>query len=367
MAGRTDVGRPDNRRDRTALNLSPTPTRRHLLTGALLIAGTASLPVLHAQPKLEKTKIMLVVDGRAALYYLPLTIAEQLGYFRAEGIDLQIVEAGSAVAALQAVTSGAVDVCSGAYEQVLGLQSKNQMFQSFVLQGRAPQIAFGVSTKTMHGYKALSELKGKKIGVPAVGSPSHIIASRVLLQGGVRPDEVNFVAVGMAAGALQALKTGQLDAMSNIEPLITMMEQKGEIKVISDTRTLKGTRAVFGGPMPAACLYAATDFVRKNQNTCQAMTNAIVHGLKWLQTAGPGDIIKTVPESYFLNDRGMYLAAFEKVRESLSPDGVMPDDGPRTALRAMAEFDSSVREDRVRLSGTFTNEFAQRAKERFKA
>ena len=97
------------------------------------------------------------------------------------------------------------------------------------------------------------------------------------------------------------------------------------------------------------------------------MTNAIVHGLKWLQTAGPGDIIKTVPESYFLNDRGMYLAAFEKVRESLSSDGVMPNDGPRTALRAMAEFDSSLREDRVRLSGTFTNEFAERAKERFKA
>ena len=361
------MGRPDNRCDRTALNSSLMPTRRHLLTGAVLIAGTVSLPVLHAQPKLEKTKIMLVVDGRAALYYLPLTIAEQLGYFRVEGLDLQIVEAGSAVAALQAVTSGAADVCSGAYEQVLSLQSKNQMFQSFVVQGRAPQIAFGVSTKTMHGYKTLSELKGKKIGVTAIGSPSHIIANRVLVQGGVRPDEVSFVAVGMAAGALQALKTGQLDAMSNIEPLITMMEQKGELKVISDTRTLKGTKAVFGGSMPAACLYAATDFVRKNQNTCQAMTNAIVHGLKWLQTAGPGDIIKTVPESYFLNDRGLYLAAFEKVRESLSSDGVMPNDGPRTALRAMAEFDSSLREDRVRLSETFTNEFAQRAKERFKA
>ena len=357
----------DTARDRTALVFSVMPTRRHLLTEALLVAGAAGLPVLHAQPRLEKTKIMMAVDGRTALYYLPLTIAEQLGYFRAEGIDLQIVEAGSAAAALQAVTSGAADVCSGAYEQMLHLQSKNQLVQSFVLQGRAPQIAFGVSTKTMPGYRALSELKGKKIGVPAVGSPSHIIASRVLAQGGVRPDEVNFVSVGMASGALQALRSGQLDAMSNIEPLITMVEQKGELKVISDTRTLKGTAAVFGGPMPAACLFAATDFVRKNQNTCQAMANAIVHGLKWLQTAGPGDIIKTVPESYFLNDRGMYLAAFAKVRESLSPDGMMPDDGPRTALRAMAAFDSSVKEEGIRLSETFTNEFAQRAKNRFKA
>ena len=342
-------------------------TRRRLLSGSLLVAATAVLPELHAQARLEKTKIMMAIDGRTVLYYLPLTIAEQLGYFRAEGLDLQIVEAGSAAAALQAVISGAADVCSGAYEQTLNLQSKNHMFQSFVMQGRAPQIAFGVSTKTMPGYKLASELKGKKIAVSALGSPSHLVASRVLLQRGVKPDEVSFVSVGMGIAALQALHTGQVDAMCNIEPLITMMEFKGEIKVISDTRTLKGTAAVFGGPMPAACLYAATEFVRKNPNTCQAMTNAIVHSLKWLQTAGPGDIIKTVPENYLFNDRGVYLASFEKVRESLSSDGMMPDDGPRTALRAMAEFDSSVREDRIRLSRTFTNEFAQRAKERFKA
>ena len=343
------------------------PIRRRLLKGVALLLGSAGLPGLQAQLKLEKPKIMMAVDGRATLYYLPLTIAEQLGYFRAEGIDLQIVEAGGAEAALQAITSGAADVCSGAYEQTLNLQSKNQSFQSFVLQGRAPQIAFGVSTKALPGYKTITDLRGKKIGVSAVGSPSHMIASQVLMRGGVKPDEVSFVAVGMTASALLALRSLQVDAMSNIEPLMTMMEQKGELKVISDTRTLKGTSAVFGGPMPAACLYAATDFVQKNPNTCQAMANAIVHALKWLQTAGPGDIIRTVPESYLLNDRGLYLASFEKVRESLSPDGVMPDDGPRTALKAMATFDSSVKEDRIRLSKTFTNNFAQRAKDHFKA
>ena len=40
------------------------------------------------------------------------------------------------------------------------------------------------------------------------------------------------------------------------------------------------------------------------------MVDAMVHALKWLQTAGPSDIIKTVPESYFLGDRALYLAAF---------------------------------------------------------
>jgi NitT/TauT family transport system substrate-binding protein len=163
------------------------------------------------------------------------------------------------------------------------------------------------------------------------------------------------------------MRSGQVDAMCNIDPVMTMLEQKGDIKVISDTRTLKGTQDVFGGPMPAACLYLHSDFVKQNPNTCQALANAVVHGLKWLQTAGPSDIIKTVPESYLLGDRALYLASFNKVREAISLDGVMPDDGSRTALKALASFDNSIKAEKIDLGKTYTNEFARRAKDKFKA
>jgi len=119
--------------------------------------------------------------------------------------------------------------------------------------------------------------------------------------------------------------------------------------------------------MPAACLFAPLDFIRRNPNTCQALANAMVRGLKWLQTAGPGDIIKTVPENYLLGDRGLYIASFNKARESISLDGILADEAPRTALKAIANHDASVRTSRIDLSKTFTNEFAQRAKTRFKA
>ena len=92
-----------------------------------------------------------------------------------------------------------------------------------------------------------------------------------------------------------------------------------------------------------------------------------MHGLKWLQTAGPSDIIKTVPESYLLGDRALYLATFEKVREAISPDGVIPADGPKTALRALSSFDPSIKADRIDLNKIYTNTFALKAKERFKA
>ena len=345
----------------------PLISRRLFAGGAALAAATLSLPALRAQSRLEKTKIALAVGGKAAFYYLPLTISEQLGYFKAEGLDIEISDFAGGARALQAVVGGSADVCSGAFEHTINLQSKNQMFQAFVLQGRAPQIAFGVSTKNLPNYKSIADLKGKKIGVSAPGSSTNMMANLVLSRGGIKPSDVSFIGVGTAAGALTAFRSGQIDAMSNTDPVMTMLEQKGEVRIISDTRTLKGTLDLFGGPMPAACLYAPVEFIQKNPNTCQAMANAIVHGLKWLQTAGPGDIIKTVPESYLLGDRALYLASFNKVRESISLDGIIPEDGARTALKALASFDPNIKADRIDLSKTYTNEFARRAKDRFKA
>ncbi|SFC36478.1 NitT/TauT family transport system substrate-binding protein [Polaromonas sp. OV174] len=342
-------------------------SRRIFTGGTVLAAATLAVPALRAQSRLEKTKIAMAVGGKAAFYYLPLTISEQLGYFKAEGLEVEISDFAGGARALQAVVGGSADVCSGAFEHTINLQSKNQMFQAFVLQGRAPQIAFGVSTKTMPNYRTIADLKGKRIGVSAPGSSTNMMANLVLSRAGLKASDVSFIGVGTAAGALTALRSGQIDAMSNTDPVMTMLEQKNEVKIISDTRTLKGTLEVFGGPMPAACLYAPMDFIQKHPNTCQALANAIVHGLKWLQTAGPGDIIKTVPDSYLLGDRGLYLASFNKVRESISLDGIIPDDGARTALKALASFDPSIKADKIDLAKTYTNEFARQAKERFKA
>lgn len=341
--------------------------RRTFTATAALGAATLAAPRLWAQAKPEKTKVSLAVGGKAAFYYLPLTITEQLGYFKDEGLEVEISDFAGGSRALQAVVGGSADVCSGAYEHTINLQAKNQFFQAFVLQGRAPQIAIGVSTRNMPNYTGIADLKGRRIGVSAPGSSTNMVANLVLSRGGLKASDVSFIGVGVAAGALTAMRSGQIDAISNTDPVMTMLEQKGDVKIISDTRTLRGTHEVFGGPMPAACLYAPIAFVQKNPNTCQALANAIVHGLKWLQTAGPSDIIKTVPETFLLGDRALYLASFDKVREAIATDGLVPTEGPKTALAAIASFDPHVKADKIDLSKTYINAFAQRAKDRFKA
>jgi NitT/TauT family transport system substrate-binding protein len=310
---------------------------------------------------------MVAVGGRGAFYYLPLTIAAELGFFKSEGVEVDIVDYPGGAVAQQAVLAGQADVVGGAYEHTIYLQSKTQLYQSFVVIGRAPAIALAVSNKALPNYRSVMDLRGKRIGVTMPGSSTQLLAALVLKRGGLSPDEAGFVGVGTSAGAVAALRNGQVDAISNVDPVMTMLEQKSEVRVVADTRTLKGALDVYGGPMPGGCLFAPQGFVRQNPGTVQALANGVVRALKWLQTAGPGDLIKAVPESYLLGDRGLYLASFNKVRESFSVDGVMAEESARTALRVLSTVDATVQASRITLAKTFSNDFVRRAKDKFKA
>ena len=332
--------------------------RRRTFAAAVVLAASVgvALPV-RAQPRLEKSRVGIAVPGKGELPFLPLTIADQLGYFKAEGLEVELIDGPSGIA----------DISCGTFDQVIALQARGQPAQSFVLQGRAPAMALGVSLRAVPNFRSMSDLRGLRIGVSAQGSTSHLMASRVLALGGLKPDDVSFVSVGSAQIAQSALRGGQIDALCNPDPAMTLLEQRAEVRIVSDARTLKGTERVFGGPMPAACLYAPPDYVERYPQVCEALAYATVHALKWLQTAGPRDIVKTVPEAYLLGDRALYLASFEKLRESISPDGILSLEGARTALRALSAFDPGVAASRIDLARTYTNTFARRAKERFRA
>jgi NitT/TauT family transport system substrate-binding protein len=332
---------------------------------SVLVSGLVS-PV-RGQSRGEKTKVNLAVAGKASFYYLPLVVAEQLGFFEAEGIALEIIDFPSSVRAQQALTSGNADVVCGAFEHLINLHSKHQYVQSFVALGRAPQMAMGVSIKNMPNYRRLADLRGKKIGIAAPGTGTNIMANLLLQRAGLQQSDVSYIGVGMTTGAISAIRSGQIDAICNLEPAMTQLELKGDIKIIADSRTLRGTQAVFGGDMPGACLFALPDYIQKNRLVVQALSNAIVRALKWLQAAGPRDLIRGMPEASLLGDRGLFLATYQNLRESISLDGMTSDEAAKLSLKVMVNFDAAVKAERLDINKAYTNMFAKQAKSQFDA
>ncbi len=352
-------------------------SRRGWLECCASALATAGLSPLRAQPSAPLPaakawqaplgRVSIAVDDKTSFCYLPLTVAERLGYFAAAGLEVQVREYGKLDAAVQAVLGGQAQVFCGPYGTTIVQQLLGHAWRSIVLQGRTPQLVLGVSHQTLAGFRHLRELRGRRVAVTAMGSASHRIARLLLARAGLGAQDVRFQAFDGPEATVAAFRAGQVDALCYHDPVITRLEQFGTLRVVADTRTLRGSADVFGGPLPAGSLSAPVEFVEQQPRQCQAMADAMVRALKWLQTAGPSDLNRTVPEPYFQGDRALYLAAFSRAREAWVPDGLMPEAGPQTVLRLLAQFGDGQQLQRVDLAQTFTNQFAQVAKARWRA
>lgn len=320
-----------------------------------LVAAALSLPAF-AQP--EKAEIRIAVGGKAALYYLPLTLAEQLGYFREEGLAVEILDFAGGAKALQAMMGGSVDVVSGGYDHTIVMQARGQKLTAFVLQGATPAISLGIAKARAAKWRGPQDLKGMKIGVTAPGSSTHMFLNALLARGNLSSDDVSVIGVGTGPSAVAAMQAGHLDAIANIEPAISLLEREGSIETVVETVSEKGAKALFGAALPSGCLYTRQTFIRDNPKTVQALTNAMVRALRWLATASPDDIARTVPPHYLLGDRALYLRALGKQRASYSASGRIPPESAAQMLKVLRSFEPAVQASRgIQLNDTYSNRF----------
>src|SRR5213594_611106 len=326
-----------------------------IFTAALALMGAAQ-----AQAP-EKKQITLGVGGKTALYYLPLTIAERLGHFKEQGLDVTINDFRGGAQSLQALAGGSVDVVTGAYEHTIRMQAKGQDVRALVELGRFPGIVLGIRKDRAQAYKSPADLKDMKIGVSAPGSSTNFFVMYLMSKAGLKPADAAYIGVGIGPSAVAAMQKGEIDALSNLDPMITKLEQDGDIKVVADSRTEEGTRAIFGGSNPAAVLYLRQDFIDKNPATVQALVNALYKTLRWLDKATPEEIAATVPEEYFLGDKALYLAAVRANKPVYSRTGVIPAAGMKSAADMLLAFDDELKGANVDLAKTFDGRFVEKA------
>jgi NitT/TauT family transport system substrate-binding protein len=338
--------------------------RRTFLVGTAATALAAGIaPNATAQPAgaPEKAKVVLGVGGKALLYYLPLTIAERKGFFKEEGLEVEINDLAGGARSLQSLVGGSVDVVTGAYEHTIRMQAKGQDIRAVVELGRFPAIVIAVRKEKAGQIKSAADFKGAKIGVTAPGSSTALTAQYAMVKAGLKPTDAAYVGVGGGAGAVAAMKKGEIDLISHLDPVIAKLEADGDIQVLIDTRTEAGTRALFGGSNPAAVLYTKQDFIEKNPNTSQRLVNAFMKSLKWVNAATPEQIAEAVPPEYHLGDKPLYLKAVANSKEAYSRDGIVPPEGMASVLDMLKTLDPELQGAKIDVAKTFDGRFVKRA------
>jgi NitT/TauT family transport system substrate-binding protein len=324
---------------------------------ASLLLCPASHPALGQQ--LERSSLKLGVANKAHLYYLPVTIAERRGHFRDYGLAIAMSDFEGGGQSLDALLAGSIDVAVGAYEHTLRAQALGQDVRAVIELGRFPGMVLAVGKD--RPFTSIAGLKGLKIGITAPNSSSHFFVLYLMAKAGLAPGDASFVGVGGGEQAVRAIKTGDIDAISNFDPVITRLQQDGAIRIIVDSRFPRVNYEIFGGTNPAAVLYARQEFITANRATMQALVSAFYKTLRWIATATTEEIVDTVPDEYFLGDRAIYVKALKANLLIYSKTGIITPQGMNSTLKMMATFDPDLKDKKIDLQKTFDDRFIRRA------
>jgi NitT/TauT family transport system substrate-binding protein len=335
-----------------------TINRRTVLAGTAAASAFLFIPRALAQAP-EKAKLQLGVGGKNLLYYLPLTIAERQGYFKDYGLDVTINDFAGGAKSLQALVGGSVDGVAGAYEHTLRMQAKGQDIRAVIELLRFPSIVIAVRKDLAGKIKTAADFKGLKIGVTAPGSSTYMTTAHAMVKAGLKPTDASFIGVGGGASGVAAMKKGDIDAIAHLDPVIAKLEADGDIVILYDTRTEAGTRALFGGSNPAACIYLKNEFITANPNTTQALVNAHYKALKFLEKATPEQVADVVPPEFHLGDKALYLTAFSKTREAYSRTGVFSVEGMKSVADMLKAIDAEMATATVDVGVSQTPKFVE--------
>jgi len=329
------------------------------LVAALSLAAMAQAP--------EKKKVTIAVGGKSLFYYLPLTVAERKGFFKEEGLEVEIPDFPGGARALQALVGGSADLVSGAYEHTINMAAKKQPIKAVVLQARYSSIVLLLPKDKAAKYKSPKDLKGMKVGVTAPGSSTNMFVNNLLAKDGLKPTDISVVGVGAGAGAVAAMEKGELDAMSNLDPVITQLESTGKYVAVADSRTEKGMKEIYGGDYMASVIYATDEFVKKNPNTVQAVVNAMVRADKWIAKATPQEIVDLMPPEYKAGNPSLYKEGLLKNMIGYSENGAMSMKAAENVYKVLKQFEPSVQAaGKIDLNSTFDNRFVEKANAKYK-
>jgi NitT/TauT family transport system substrate-binding protein len=318
---------------------------KRLLFAALLLTGCAK----------QSETVRLALQPPSTNNY-PSYLAQWLGFYRDESVEVSISQIAGASKVLEAVVGGSADVGGGVFEQTIQMAAEDRDIECFVSLLRSPNFAL-VSTSV----KTVAGLRGKTVGVSSVGSPSQFYLNQILAAAGLQASDVSTASIGMGATATSAVEHGQVDAAILFGSAITTLQsRRPDATILADTRTPEGLRAVFGADdYPASCLLARGDWLRTHPDAARKMARAALKSLAWIRNHSAEEILAQVPEEFRVGDRSAELAAIRMAKQMYSVDGQIHPESAEAVRKVLSGSLDQVRTAKIDLSKTYTNEFVR--------
>lgn len=309
------------------------------------------------------TPVSIMVGGLDKQIYLPFMLAQRLGFYEKQGLNVTLQNEGAGVDATTNLLAGKVDGVGGFYDHTIAMQGLGQSVESVVSMLTTPGEVELCRNEVKDQIHSPADWAGRNLGITDVGSSTDFLTQYLAEKNGVDPAKIHRVGVQAGNTLIGALQHGNVDCAMTTEPTVSTLLATGSAYILLDMRTAPDTVQQLGGEYPATSLYMTTSYVDSHPDVVQKLANAYVETLKWIQTHDGMQVADQMPADYYAGSgKEAYAKAFDGEKGIYNPTGIMPPNGPPTNLAVLQAFNPDVKGKTIDLSKTYTDKFVLAAK-----
>ncbi len=274
-------------------------------------------------------------------FYLPILAAEERGFFKKNGLEVEWVPFRGGTTLARAMAAGAINIgLSTASSDIVAI-SRGVPIQIVAQLFRGSKDWF-IWVRRDSPLKKPQDLKGAKVGVTRLGGASYGYARAIARSQGLEK-EVRIVATGGIREQVAALKTGAVDATLVSIYIVASMKLKGEV------RELLSLGDILPREWADQEVIARRDFVQKNPDTVRRVVKSLLQGVDFLRKNPPWTIEKMRSMSRFSEEAARMVYQGYLLR-NLTVDGRTSRKGVENVREFLMEFDIMSRDKAPRLT-----------------
>lgn len=210
-----------------------------LLLATAILAGCGGRdagPAVGSDPGAPPAPVTLKIGQMPVIDGLAFWVAEKEGYYREQGVDVQLITFKSALERDAALSAGEID---GTMTDIIGAVTVHESgrplkIASLALGATREESPFAIVAAPGSAITSVEDLKGVEIGI-ANFTVIHYVTEKMLLDSGFAPEEIKLAHIAQIPVRFEALMSGQIQAATLPEPLLSLAEAKGARVILSDT------------------------------------------------------------------------------------------------------------------------------------
>ncbi|MBX4259292.1 ABC transporter substrate-binding protein [Clostridium estertheticum] len=261
-------------------------------------------------PKTKTTPLVKVKLNEVvrSIFYAPMYAAISQGFFKEEGLDIELSTGQGADKTMQQVLSKASDIGLAGPEQVIYIYNQKRTdYPVLFAQLTQKDGSFLVSKKAEANFKWES-LKGKTIIGGRPGGVPEMALEYVLKNHGINPGvDVNLITNLAFTATAGAFKAGTGDYVALFEPTASTLNNKNSGNIVASV----GDSA---GIIPYTCFFATKSYLTENPAVLQKFTNAIYKGQKWVNSNSDKDVITSIKSYFPGTDEAVLISSIKNYR-----------------------------------------------------